>query len=166
MKMVITFAAALALIGCAGEPAVKQPIEFNHQIHVKAEVECLQCHEGLLDAEASRLPTLDTCASCHKAEEAGSNAELQKLAAMVKEDKALEWHPLFNVPDHVFFPHIRHVDGAEYECTECHADMPERTTPPTSARTITMNECIDCHKRNKDRPSAKRAVLDCASCHR
>ncbi len=154
------------LTACSGGDAVEQPFPFDHAVHIKADVDCLQCHEGVLDPEERRLPTLATCASCHKDPPPAGNALLSRLSEIQKSGVEFQWDPTLRLADHVFFSHVRHVDVAELECAECHADMPKRTKPPTTRRTVAMNECIGCHEKHKDRPSAKRAITDCASCHR
>ncbi len=159
-------AAALTVAGCGSGEEVTQPFPFNHAAHIEAEVECLQCHEGVLDAAEHRLPTLEACMSCHDEPPPADKPDLVRLAEIAKAGDSLDWDPALRLADHVFFPHLRHVDIAELECTECHGDMPGRTVPPPRRRTVTMDECIDCHADNSERPSARRAVTDCASCHR
>ncbi len=159
-------AIALTVAGCGGGEEVTQPFPFNHSVHIVAEVECLQCHEGVLDPAERRLPTIETCVKCHKEAPPADKPELGRLAEIAKAGGAFDWDPALRLADHVFFPHLRHVDIAELECTDCHGDMPERTVPPAYRRTVTMDECIDCHADNWERPSARRAVTDCGSCHR
>jgi len=154
----------VATAGCRGEE-VTQPFPFNHSIHIKADVECLQCHEGILDPEEWKVPQIDTCMGCHKAMDPGNNPLLQRLAKVAESGKGFDWDPTLRLEDHVFFPHLRHVDIAEIECTECHSDMPKRTKPPSRRRTWKMNDCIACHEKNSDRPAAKRVTTDCGSCH-
>ena len=148
------------------EPDGVQPIEFNHKAHIDAEIECLQCHEGLLDSSASILPTLETCTGCHYEDPPDDKPELAKLAGFAEREEELVWDPMLRLPDHVFFPHGTHVVAAEIECTDCHADMPERTQPPDRRRIVTMSDCIACHEDHPDREAARRAAVDCASCHR
>jgi hypothetical protein len=161
--MVVACLAALA--GCDGSAAVIQPINFSHRAHVDGKVDCLQCHEGVLDAEAEPLPSLSVCLACHKDAEADTPAK-QELARFAATEEPLVWRPALSVGDTVFFSHPRHVDVAEMKCIDCHADMLERTTPPPKRRTMTMDECIDCHRSAEDRPSALGATFDCARCHR
>jgi hypothetical protein len=161
----VTTVAVSLLLADKGPADAVQPIEFNHSIHVAAEVECLMCHEGILDRSESRLPTLDTCTTCHDGD-ADDHPELARLAQYVEAGTELAWDPLLRLPDHVFFPHVRHVNVAGFECVECHADMPKRTSPPTHRRTVSMAACVGCHERHDDSPSARRASLDCGSCHR
>lgn len=146
-------------------PDAVQPFEFNHKIHIAADVDCLQCHEGLLDSSASPLPTLETCMGCHT-DPPGKNRRLRQLAALGRRGRALHWDPLLRLPDHVFFSHGRHVEVANIQCRSCHSDMPQRTEPPRYRRIVTMHDCIACHQRHANRPSARRATLDCAACHR
>lgn len=148
----------------AGEPVV-QPLPFDHAAHVKGKVDCLQCHEGVLDPAASRLPALETCTTCHTEEPAG-NTKKEELRRLGEAGEPLVWDPALRLADDVVFSHARHVDVAGFECAECHADMPERTEPPAERRTVSMDACIACHEEHQDRPRAQRAIYDCAACHR
>ena len=163
--LVMALVFGIALVFRARPPDAVQPIAFNHRVHVRAQVDCLQCHEGLLDRAAEPLPTVAVCVGCH-GDPPGRNREKTKLARFAATGARLEWQPLYRVPDHVFFSHARHVDTAGLECTACHADMPNRSTPPKYRRTMSMSHCIGCHERNSARPAARRATLDCSACHR
>ncbi len=159
-------AAGVAVATYQRPPDAVQPFPFNHKVHITAKIDCLQCHMGVVDAEQPHLPPLSTCTGCHKDPPPADNPKKLELARLAGAGKALDWRPLFRVPDHVFFSHPRHVDVAELECASCHGDMLERTEPPMYAATIGMSACIKCHEGIHDPVVAKRAALDCAACHR
>jgi len=165
---VVSIAALGLLIADEGAPDAVQPIAFNHSLHIENEVECLMCHAGLTDASESRLPTVDTCTTCHMDDpEPGAAAGLFTLAQYSADGNELEWDPMLRLPDHVYFSHIRHVEVAKLECVACHSDMPKRTEPPQHRRTMAMQTCVGCHEDHADQSaSARRASVDCASCHR
>jgi hypothetical protein len=142
-----------------------QPFPFNHAAHVNAKVDCLSCHEGVLDPEEARLPALRSCLSCHK-EPPGQNSGLQRLAELSASNRPLHWRSLLTLPDHVHFSHPRHVEAGGLECVECHGDMPARTRPPEAHRTMPMDRCTACHAAHPEKPGAVRARRDCITCHR
>jgi hypothetical protein len=139
--------------------SVSQPIQFNHERHVKtAGLECSACHEYFNTSEHSGLPSLDTCEGCH-AEAVTESPEEGRLRALFASSPRPEFKKLFRLPDHVYYSHQRHVAAGGLACENCHGAIAETTSPPTSPlRRITMATCLDCH--------AERGVkTDCTGCH-
>lgn len=139
---------------------VPQPIQFNHQKHVKdAGVECSVCHEYYATSEHSGLPSLELCKSCH-AEALTKSPEEQKLLALMASTPQPSFRKLFRMPDHVRYSHRRHVAAGGLPCETCHGAIAETTRPPaTPLVRITMDTCTSCH--------AERGVkTDCTHCHR
>ncbi len=155
-------AAGLAL--AARTPGEDGTFPMNHSVHIKGKVDCLQCHLGVMDTSEERFPSIGVCTGCHK-DPPGINKNKILLASYVSEKKPLRWDPPHNLPDHVFFPHDRHVDVAGLECAQCHPEKATETAPRTSVPKWSMSRCIACHEKSKS-PAAQRASLDCASCHR
>ncbi len=161
------FALVMATAGfAAGRPMfrdtghVQQPVEFNHQKHVKdVGLECSACHEYYTTSEHSGLPSLATCAGCH-AEAITKSPEEGRLVKLIGSDPQPAFRKLFRLPDHVYYSHRRHVVAGGLACETCHGAIAETTSPPASPlRRITMNTCINCH--------VERGVkTDCTNCHR
>jgi len=140
-------------------PAIVQPIQFNHALHVDAGLECVDCHPGVELARGPRLPRNEICADCHE-EALTDSPEEARLIAYLSSGEQVPWAPLFRKASHVFFPHRRHVVVAGLECSNCHADMGQRTSPPSSPPMwLKMQDCLDCHTANE-------VPNDCTRCHR
>ena len=160
---VLVVAAALAT-WARGSAATS--IAFNHAAHVKAKVDCTTCHLGVMDPAEERLPSISTCAGCHKGPQ-GKDRVYDELERLQATGEALQWSSHVRQPDHVFFSHPRHVDVAKLECTTCHAQVAALTRPPTaSLRPMAMSTCMGCHANHPESAAAKRVTLDCAGCHR
>ncbi len=139
---------------------VAQPIQFNHQKHVKVVgLECSTCHEHYSTSEHSGLPSLDLCKGCH-AEALTESAEEQKLLKLIASSPQPAFLKLFRLPDHSRYSHRRHVTAGRLACETCHGAIAETTAPPASPLVrITMDSCTRCH--------ADRGVkTDCTDCHR
>ena len=139
---------------------VAQPIQFNHQTHVKVVgLECSACHEYYATSEHSGLPSLALCQGCH-AEALTESPEEQKLLKLIARDPQPAFRKLFRLADHSRYSHRRHVVGGGVACEACHGAIAETTAPPASPLVrITMDSCTGCH--------AERGVkTDCTDCHR
>lgn len=149
---------ALAAGGCNAE--VRQPIGYNHQLHVKQlEMACQSCHETARNGEVAGLPPLSTCATCHQ-EPNGTSPEEKKVVEAVQAGREIPWARLNDLPRHVYFTHRRHVEVAQIACERCHGDMGSRTRPPPAPLVaLTMDACMACHQE-------RGASRDCDACHR
>lgn len=139
---------------------VSQPIQFNHQKHVKdVGLDCTTCHEYVTTSEHSGLPSLETCEGCHS-EALTKSPEEQRLRELIASQPQTAFHKLFRLPDDVRYSHRRHVGGGALACETCHGAIAETTTPPPAALIrITMDTCTGCHvERN--------VKTDCTACHR
>lgn len=139
---------------------VAQPIQFNHQKHVKVVgLECSTCHEHYSTGEHSGLPSLTLCQSCH-AEALTDSREEQKLLKLAAGEPQTPFRKLFRLEKHVRYSHSRHVAIGGIACETCHGAIADTTTPPTAPLVrITMDTCTECH--------AERGVkTDCTHCHR
>ena len=158
------------------EPAVKQPIEYPHKIHVeKLKLPCTSCHQRAeKDAVAGRPPTA-LCLACHSGGETESN-EVKKIRAFGEKGQEIPWKRVWRLPPHVFFPHRTHVVVAKLKCQTCHGAMETLDRPPARAlKTLTMNDCIGCHEQWEGpkekgagvvKIAARRVSTDCNACHR
>lgn len=135
-------------------PSVSQPFAFNHAKH--GPLTCAGCHAGVLTNQRAGLPGADVCTNCHAT--APASVETSQWERLVAGGPF--WKKVTRVPEHVMFSHRRHVVSAALQCESCHADIGQRTTPPSRAPVwLDMNTCLACHR-------AERASEDCAGCHR
>ena len=139
---------------------VSQPISFNHKLHVAdAGIACDTCHEFYDKANHSGLPALTTCLGCHEESQTSAPEEnrIKELAAAGQDDI---FRKLFRLPDHAFYSHRRHAKIAGIPCETCHGSISATTAPPQAPLVrITMDFCIDCHKKSG-------VSSDCTRCHR
>ncbi len=149
---------AAAVAACTAE--ARQPIAYNHAVHVKKlEIACESCHATSRNGEVATIPALSACADCHQ-EANGTSAEEKKVVAAVAAGRDIPWVRLYDLPRHVFFTHRRHVAVAGIPCEACHGDMGSQTRPPPSALVaISMDRCLQCHRE-------RGASQDCDACHR
>jgi Zn finger protein HypA/HybF involved in hydrogenase expression len=140
---------------------IVQPIAYNHKIHVEeAELECTDCHVYVEELASATIPSIEICQDCHGDEPISESPEEEKLLQYIEEEREIPWKRIYEVPDHVYFSHRRHVVIGELECRECHGNMPELTAPaPNQFLRLTMDNCMDCHKQHK-------VTNDCLACHR
>lgn len=139
---------------------VAQPIQFNHQKHVKdVGLECSTCHEYYTTSEHSGLPSLTTCEGCHSTAITKSTEEQRLLALIASEDRPA-FRKLFRMPDHVHYSHRRHVVAGSVTCETCHGAIADTTAPPAvPLKRITMDTCVTCH-------TERGVSTDCTQCHR
>ncbi|MFQ5736758.1 MAG: cytochrome c3 family protein [Thermodesulfobacteriota bacterium] len=136
-----------------------QPINFSHKIHAgDNKVPCLYCHVFAERSRVSGVPNVQRCMGCHKIIKTDS-PEIQKVAAYWDNKEPIPWIKVHNLPDHVYFPHKRHV-RAGVQCTNCHGDI---ASMPRVKRvsSLKMGWCLGCH--------TKRGVKngrDCWTCHK
>jgi hypothetical protein len=153
-------AALVAGLSLACSSEVRQPIAYDHRLHVgKLELECDVCHEGASAGDVAGLPPLSTCATCHQ-EANGASAEEAKVVAAVRAAREIPWARLYELPRHVYFTHRRHVAVARIDCGRCHGEMRAQARPPPGPLvSLGMDACLECH-------GARGASRDCATCHR
>jgi len=122
-------------------------------------LECDECHIYVKTQIFAGLPTIEKCLECHE-EPVTDSPEEEKIRQAAAQGEPLKWSRLYDVPDHVYYSHRRHVVAGEIPCAECHGAIAETTSPPPRALNhITMSFCIACHER--------RAVTnDCIACHK
>lgn len=139
--------------------SVRQPIDFNHQLHVEeVGVECLECHPYFQMSRSSGLPNEETCIQCHE-EPVGESREEMKLSAILQSGEGLMFRKLLVMPEHVNYSHRTHIVVAELACEKCHGQIAATTLPPGRPLIqVDMEYCMDCHE--------KYAVTnDCIACH-
>lgn len=168
MKRVLIITAILAVLMGAvffivksGSPlAINQPIAFNHKRHLEENMTCVDCHKGVEKQAHATLPSTKACMLCHK-EPQGKHPDEPKVRVYAERGEPIPWIKVNRLPGHVYFSHAAHVTFAKMDCSECHGDMKNRTTPVTSSQidTLNMDKCMECHKQ-------KGVSTDCLRCHK
>jgi len=150
----------LAAFAAACTAEARQPIAYNHRVHVKdLEIGCETCHATSRNGEVAGIPTLSTCADCHQ-QANGTSSEEKKVVEAVAAGRDITWARLYELPSHVFFTHRRHVTVAAIACERCHGDMGSQTRPPPRQLVaLSMDRCLECHRE-------RGASQDCDACHR
>jgi hypothetical protein len=166
---ILVIAGALALAGTGalaakfaiGDDGPEQPIAFSHQLHAgKNQIPCMYCHFSADRSVDAGIPSVQTCAGCHlpggvpmvRADSPG----VKQLTAYWTRREPIPWVRIHKVPDHVRFPHMRHVK-AGLECQKCHGPVQEMAVVKQE-ETLRMGWCINCHR-------ARKARTDCFVCH-
>lgn len=142
-------------------PARTQPIAFPHDLHASLNrMDCMYCHYSADRSGSAGMPALQMCADCHIP--AGvptvraDKPEVKKLIRYWELQKPIPWVRIYDLPDHVHFPHMRHVAVNMY-CQECHG--PVQTGQDLALnQPLTMEWCITCHEQ-------RGARTDCVVCH-
>jgi Cytochrome c7 and related cytochrome c/Class III cytochrome C family len=139
-----------------------QPIPFSHKTHMKAGMQCQDCHPDAAKSARAGLPDSDRCMLCHQTI-APDNPDVQKLARLHREKKpgqedqrVIEWVRVYRLPGFVFFNHSSHV-GAGVACGECHGPVEQREVL-AKERSTSMITCLNCHERSN-------ASTECYLCH-
>lgn len=142
------------------ERSVRQPIAFNHRLHIEdVGAECTDCHLYATTGARATIPNIEVCVDCHE-EAQTESADEARLVEHVQTGTPVPWLKVTWVPDHVYFSHRRHTAIAGIECETCHGAMAERVLPvDRPAVPLTMDRCIECHE-------DEGAATDCLLCHR
>ncbi len=147
-------------IACEAPQVIEQPVAYNHSIHVNdVDLECTECHTGVENRARATLPTIEICETCHSEMNGETEAEAFVVAAVENSEEIL-WNRIYELPDHVYFSHRRHISLGKIECTQCHGDIQDFEMPPQIPYIAqTMEFCMDCHEEQK-------VNNDCLACHR
>jgi len=141
--------------------APEQPIAFPHDLHAGTnQIPCMYCHSTADRSVDAGIPSVQVCAGCHlpggvpmvRPDRPG----VKQLAWHWQNKQSIPWVRVYDLPDHVHFPHVRHVQ-AGIECQTCHGEV-ENMKEIKQVPSLRMGWCIDCHKERKAR-------IDCAVCH-
>ncbi|MBI3794736.1 MAG: cytochrome c3 family protein [Nitrospinae bacterium] len=139
-----------------GKFAPKQPFTYSHKLHAgDLGINCQYCHIYARKAEFAGVPPFSKCMNCHQ------NLTIDKPS--IKEiQKAYDaqnmgnWIRVYNLPDHVWFNHKRHI-AKEIECKKCHGAV-ETMEINAQNQIFRMGFCLDCHQERK-------VSTDCWTCH-
>ncbi len=152
---------ALAISFVAGrEPAIPQPVAFNHLKHTQElQLACDFCHPYVSTGAHAGLPNADVCSMCHQTPQ-GTSEEAARVTELISDGDPLTFNKLFRLPSHVFYTHRRHVGIGELECANCHGAIADTERPPERPLVrVDMNFCMDCHQEHEE-------TLNCVACHR
>jgi hypothetical protein len=135
----------------------QQPFPFSHEIHLKNELACTDCHEGVERGPRASLPSVNTCMVCHAAI-ATDKPLVQQMAAMQEKGLDFQWQRVYDYQReaHVRFDHAPHI-RAKVECSTCHGNQ---ASQQVAVRAVDMDMafCVNCHRE-------KQASNDCLTCH-
>lgn len=136
-----------------------QPIAFPHNRHAgEFGVDCQYCHFSAERSDRAGIPPVATCMGCHNLVQGPEDGtELPKLRQYWSDGEPIPWNRIYKVPDHVQFPHMRHI-AAEVECSACHGNVEEIEVIQEVAQPLTMGWCLNCHIQEG-------ATRDCTACH-
>ncbi|MBS7456400.1 cytochrome c3 family protein [Coralloluteibacterium stylophorae] len=142
-----------------GEPVV-QPVPFSHKHHVADDgIDCRYCHTGVETDAFAGMPPLSTCMTCHS-QLYTDEPVLAPLIAAWTEDTPLPWRRVHDLPDFVYFDHSAHVTHG-VGCSSCHGRV-DRMPLTWRAAPLTMEWCLDCHRRPERHLRPADAVFDMA----
>jgi len=161
--LVVAAVAVLAFArGRVGKYAPDQPIAFPHDLHAGGanKIPCMYCHSSADRSVDAGIPSVQVCAGCHipggvpmvRADRPG----VKQLVTYWQNKQPIPWVRIYDLPDHVHFPHMRHIK-AGLQCQNCHG--PVQTMAKVEQNVpLRMGWCLDCHKQ-------KKARIDCFVCH-
>ena len=140
-------------------PPPEQPIAFPHDLHAgKYKIDCQYCHFSAERSVDAGIPPVSSCMGCHSVISGTDNPEeVTKLKEYFERGEAIPWVRIYKVPDHVHFPHMRHVK-AGVSCQTCHGEVQEMKVIETVQQSLSMGWCVGCHV---ERDVAR----DCTLCH-
>lgn len=164
---VVAIAGSLAFVQARGNGQAEaplelhsgQPIAFPHDTHAGVNrIDCQFCHFSAERSPSAGIPPVSTCMGCHTFVSGTENPEqVELLRGFANRGEAIPWNRIYKVPDHVQFPHMRHV-AADVQCQECHGPVEEIGVIQEVAQPLTMGWCLNCH-------IEQAAPRDCAVCH-
>ena len=135
--------------------AIQQPIAFSHRLHVTdKKIDCMYCHSTAERSLNAGLPAARKCLGCHD-HIIPEHQEIQRLRAFAAAGQDIPWVRVYYNPDHVFFPHYRHL-GKGVTCQECHGEVEQ--VDQLRQSTFDMGFCLHCHER-------RNAPRTCVACH-
>lgn len=157
--LILCFSTLCFLKGAFG---IRQPVPYNHQVHVSMGIQCVSCHTGVETDPHATLPQTSTCRLCHwEGDKVNPRVKTpESLIQYLKTGEEIPWQRVYEVPKHVRFSHQLHVKSGVQSCTSCHGEMKDMSKPVEKQTvTIKMTQCMDCHQK-------KNVTLDCLACHK
>lgn len=124
--------------------AVEQPVPFSHKHHVGDDgIDCRYCHSTVESEAFAGIPPIATCMTCHSQLYTDQKV-LRPIVESWRQQVALHWQRVHELPDFVYFNHSIHV-AKGIGCVSCHGRVDRM---PLTARTqsLSMKWCLDCHR--------------------
>ena len=143
--------------------AVEQPVQFDHRHHVRDDgIDCVYCHDTVETEAYAGIPSTERCMGCH-GQVWPDSPELAPVRDSWRTKQPIHWRRVNSVPSYVYFHHGVHVQ-AGVACAECHGDVGGMARV-TRAHDLSMNFCLDCHRRRQGGREVTR-LTTCSACHR
>ena len=159
--VLIIVAAGILLTQRAALAAPEQPIEFSHNLHNEAGVQCLFCHSNPMRSDVAGIPSVERCVGCHGVI-ATYRSEVQVLLGYWERQEPIPWQRVTEMPDHVFFSHQPHLLSG-VSCETCHGDVGQMAAV-RPVRRMDMGWCLNCHLEQPEEKVAR--LADCLACHK
>jgi hypothetical protein len=123
---------------------VEQPVQFSHLHHVGDDgIDCRYCHTSVETSAFAGIPPTKTCMNCHS--QIWSTAPiLEPVRSSYREDRALRWVRVHDLPDFVYFNHSVHVKKG-VGCETCHGRI-DRMPLTLQENSLLMEWCLECHR--------------------
>jgi hypothetical protein len=160
--LALTATGAYLVLGRGAPQGPAQPIEFYHSVHAgQNQIPCMYCHYTADRSNSAGLPSVGTCVGCHvpggqvtPPEQAQAMfptverdsmwaAEIDKMVGYWRRGEAIPWVRVYNLPQHVQFPHSMHIQ-AGLECSTCHGPV-EEMERVYQYSSLQMGWCVQCH---------------------
>ena len=140
----------------APHPAPAQPVQFSHQTHSAAGLQCEACHTRPPPGEQMTFPAASLCMSCHAAI-ASDRPSIARLAELAASDQEIPWVRVYEMSPGITWSHSAHLD-AGLQCTACHGDVAQLSEMAMTTAVTAMASCISCHQ-------AHETDAACQTCH-
>jgi hypothetical protein len=144
--------------------AVAQPVAFDHRHHVRDDgIDCVYCHDSVETSAFAGMPSTARCMGCH-GQVWPDSPELAAVRASWRDGTPIVWRRVNSLPGYVYFHHGVHV-GAGIACATCHGNVDDMARV-VRAHAMTMDFCLDCHRREQGGSRAITRLTTCSTCHR
>jgi predicted CXXCH cytochrome family protein len=159
MRRALLALGALAAASCTaywvGGSALSDRIRVPHDVHRRAKVDCITCHEEVYDAKdlsVRGLPNEAKCLECHR--EKKEKGECGFCHDDVRNARPFAPRP---TPE-LHLDHAAHIERVKEDCSTCHKALPSPRR--AAAHAPAMAACLGCHEHKKDYDEAR-----CTKCH-
>jgi hypothetical protein len=123
---------------------IEQPVQFSHLHHVGDDgIDCRYCHTSVETSAFAGIPPTKTCMNCHSQIWATAPI-LEPVRSSFREDRALRWIRVHDLPDFVYFNHSVHVKKG-VGCETCHGRI-DQMPLTLQENSLQMEWCLDCHR--------------------